>query len=240
MPPLRVGITPDGFVAPADRALRALAGVELTAATPAELAHRMRAHTLDAALLSPLDLARDASLLVVMPGPCVLSRGNSSAITVHFREGLHGVRSLAADPARQAEIVLARIILREEFDLDPVIVPVQDAPEVMLDRADAALLTGDPSMHYTPGHERSVDLVELWGELTDLPYVHGVLCARPDAVPPGLAESIAAAAPPPDADFTYAFDDSAEDALAEYFRYAYYHGMLPDVPEIALFGPDRE
>lgn len=240
MHPLRVGITPDGYVTPADRALRALAGVTLTAASPAELAHGVRAHTLDCALLSPLDIARDASLLAVMPGPCVISRGASSAVTVHFREGLHGVTTLAADPARQAEIVLARIILREEFDLDPAIVPVQDTPDAMLRRAEAALLAGDLSVRYTPEHDRSVDLVELWGELTDLPYVHGALCASSGAVPRDLARRIAAAAPGPEGNFSYALDEEAQDALAEYFRYAYYHGMLADVPEISLFGADPD
>ena len=36
--------------------------------------------------------------------------------------------------------------------------------------------------------------------------------------------------------YSYGFDDEAREALGEFFRYAFYLGILPDVPEIEVFG----
>ena len=36
--------------------------------------------------------------------------------------------------------------------------------------------------------------------------------------------------------YVYGFDDEAREALGEFFRYAFYLGILPDVPEIEVFG----
>jgi predicted solute-binding protein len=36
--------------------------------------------------------------------------------------------------------------------------------------------------------------------------------------------------------YEYGFGDEARQSLGEFFRYAFYLGILPDVPEIEVFG----
>jgi len=40
--------------------------------------------------------------------------------------------------------------------------------------------------------------------------------------------------------FSYDFGPDAEEGLKEFLRYAYYHGVLPDVPDVRWFGRNGE
>ncbi len=40
--------------------------------------------------------------------------------------------------------------------------------------------------------------------------------------------------------FSYDFTEEVEEGLQEFLRYAYYHGVLPDVPDVRWFGENRE
>jgi hypothetical protein len=97
--------------------------------------------------------------------------------------------------------------------------------------------------------------------MTDLPFVHLLCAARKEKYKKEIASllltsqelgaaslSVIAAQQskdlkrPVDAlerqleGYVYGFDDEAREALGEFFRYAFYLGILPDVPEIEVFG----
>jgi chorismate dehydratase len=263
----RLGIPGALFLSPLTTTLRRREGFMLTVDAPARNALRLRGHDLDAALLSPIDFAREGSLYRVVPGVAASSQSANSAITLHFREGLHDIATLAADPAVTSEIVLAKIILAEEFDVSPKIVPFQGPLDAMLGKADAALLAGDASLRETAVRHNVVDLVEAWGEMTDLPFAHCFWCAREEDLTEeeaktlrqageegtSLIDEIAADASshahssiPVAAlkahleTFSYDFSDEAQEGLKEFLRYAYYHAILPDVPDIRWFGESSE
>jgi predicted solute-binding protein len=228
---------------------------------------RLRERELDAALLSPLDFARESSDYRIVRGSAVSSPGADGSIVLVFREGVEQVTTLAADPTSFAEIVLARIILAEEFDLHPRIVPAATgSPAELLRHADAALLYGDAAFHARKETTRALDLVEAWAELTELPYVHGIWCGYEDALNAEDREVIAAChagasaartAMGPDvaeayrvspADvqeylgaFTYMEIPGIEEAIKEFASYAFFHGILPDVPDLRFYGdPDGD
>ena len=146
--------------------------------SPASLAIRLRENSVDAAMISPIDYAREGSLYRIVPRLAVSSRDASNAVILQFRQGIRTITSLAVRPHAIGDIILAKIILMEEFDVSPVIVPVGTAAGAMLERADAALITGDEALLLEAGQKNSIDLVEAWGEMTDLPYVHGMFCFR--------------------------------------------------------------
>ena len=259
----RLGIPGALFASPLTAHLRVAGNFKLMVDAPAHNSLRLREHGLDAALLSPIDYARDSSLYRVVSGVAVSSQSANSTITLHFREGLHGISTLAADPALTSEIILAKIVLAEEFDVSPRIVPFQGPLDMMLGRADVALLAGDVSLREAAVHRTVVDLVETWTEMTELPFVHYFWCAREEdltekdvqvlqqAREEGIAQidSIAAEAASHSLSsvpvaalkahlmtFSYTFPEEAEEGLKEFLRYAYYHGVLPDVPDIRWFG----
>ncbi len=263
----RLGVPGALFASPLTVPLRNASGFRLAVDAPGLNALRLRERNLDAALLAPIDFARDASLYRVVPGVAASSRSANSAITLHFREGLHGISTLAADPALASEIILAKIILAEEFDVSPKIVPFQGPLDLMLEKADVALLAGDSSLREAATHPNAVDLVEAWTELTELPFVHCFWCAREEELTETEVQALRQAgnegtaqlddiageaashslSPVPFAalkayleTFSYDFVPDAEEGLKEFLRYAYYHGVLPDVPDVQWFGRNGE
>jgi chorismate dehydratase len=263
----RLGIPAALFTSPLTVPLRAACNFTLMTDAPARNALRLREHGLDAVLLSPVDYGRESSTYRVVPGIAVSSQSANGAVTLYFREGLHKITTLAADPALTSEIILAKIILAEEFDVTPKIVPFQGPLDVMLGKADAALLAGDASLREANVRRNVVDLVEAWTELAELPFVHYFWCAREEdlteqdvgalqlAREEGMAlfDEIASEASAhalssiPIATlkahletFSYDFPEEAQEGLKEFLRYAYYHGVLPDVPDVRWFGTDEE
>ncbi|MDH4068791.1 MAG: hypothetical protein OEV30_00050 [Ignavibacteria bacterium] len=219
------------------------------------VARMLRRREVDVAFVSPMEYARESSEYRILPGYSVSSL---SGIKLCFREGLRTIRSLAADPSRISEIVLAQIVLREEFESRPSIVPIVDAAvDTMLEKAEGALwLPGQTGQTPPPA---ALDLVEAWGEMVQLPYVHGVLCVREDfpasdgrayLLESDLVEEVRRVEyllPGPPELLTilegceYALDEPAREGIAEFLRYAHYHGMIRDVPSVRMYSaPDEE
>ncbi len=263
---LRLGIPVDFYTAPLVVPLAASDAFVRHADTPARLALALREKKLDAAFLSPLEYARDSSLFEVIPGAGASSSVSTGTVSLIFRsEHLHSVSTIAIDPSFPSEIVLARIILAEEFELTPTFVPATGSVDDMLARAEAVLLAGDASLRAVDVHPNRIDLVEAWTEMTGLPYVHGLWVVPSGTATPELAQvlqdaarkaydtvdTITGSAPPSlfpgrnqaaltDYLNAFAYDLSEEclDSVQEFMRFAYYHGVLPDVGELNLYSPD--
>lgn len=139
----------------------------------------------------------------------------------------------------------------------PELVAAPGRLEEKLAKADAALI-----VHLGADLPRSpdvfaLDLVEEWVDLTDLPYPHGFWVGHDDAVTEALVAALTDAraagqsnldmiaeavsrtsGSPPDqitsylSDFSYELDDAVQDGISEFFRYAYYHGVLGDIPDL--------
>ncbi len=132
--------------------------------------------------------------------------------------------------------------------------------DTMLGKADAALLVDNVPKIYERAGTFTLDLVEEWNDLTDLPYVHGfwvgreeelleeeaqgLLTAKKNGIL--LREQIAQAVAQQQnfplnemtqyiSSFSYDFGEREEESLAEFIHYAYYLGVIGDVPEIRFF-----
>ncbi len=247
-----IGIPADISCRPFRDALRSAGGFEIVLDAPASLARRLEHRELNGALLSPIDFARNASEYLIVPGSAVSSQSGNESIVIHFREGVKAVRTLAVQPVSASDIILAKILLAERFDIEPRIMPLTGSLDAMLARADAALLAGDAALGSALERPEALDLVEEWIAATDLPYVHGFWCAREKmltdderTVLGGLGSRVADPAPesggPSPLDlFSYDFPENVQEGIREFLRYAYYHGILPDVPDLRFFGSEDE
>ena len=263
---LRIGVPVDFYTAPLVVPLAGTDAFVRHADTPARLALALREKKLEAAFLSPLEYARDSSLYEIIPGAGASSSVATGTVSLIFRsEHMHSVHTIAIDPAFSSEIILARILLAEEFELEPQYVPATGSVDDMLARADAVLLAGDASLRAVDVHPNRIDLVEAWTELTDLPYVHGVWVVPTgtgtqeiatllqDAAHKALetVPTITGSAPPslfPHQNptsladylnaFSYDLTDEDVDGFQEFMRFAYYHGVLPDVGDINFYSPE--
>jgi chorismate dehydratase len=246
--------------------------VDLFTDLSSQNALRLKSRELDAALLSPIDYARNSDEYLVVPNICVGSTGNHTLL-LHFREGLRKINTVATDIGLTSELVLAKILLIEKYDTNPQFIPMApvktmaSSPDVaaMLARADAALLVGGPSLFSSLDTKCTIDLVEEWGDLTGLPYVHAIWLSYRDSLTPSkvylLKQScdeglrhlpdIALAASregqgTPEvcenylASFNFNLDEETIESLSEFFRYAFYHGILDEVPEIRFYPPELE
>jgi chorismate dehydratase len=241
----RLGIPPHSFCKPLVHEFGGGDLFDIIVDVPTVLAVRLREHDLDAAFLTPLDYARESPEYRIVPGVAVSSQNASNVVLLHLKEGIHGVTSLAVNASASSEIVLAKIILAEEFDVAPAIVPMHRPLDDMLVKADASLLVGDDALRLPPLQYRALDLVEAWSELTDLPYVHGLWCGRDDGLTPVEIQAIQHARDR-DAEhvdeytraFSYDFGEDVAAGLREFLQYSYYHGVLPEVPDLRFYPID--
>ena len=238
---------------------------ERQAGVPAHHALQLRRRELDAALLTPVDYARDSSALVIIPGLGVSSRDATGVITLIFRDSLHTVATVAIDPSSASEIVLTKILLAEQIDLEPSFVPAAGPIQERLGRADAALVVGDLALNLASRYPNRIDLVEAWTDMTDLPYVHGIWCATDGALNAAHAQSLRRAGERGAASldalaanhvgerfpglsaadlsaylhtFSYTLTDEDLDGFGEFLRYSFFHGIVPDVAELRFLDED--
>jgi predicted solute-binding protein len=261
----RLGASPHLYCEPVIVRLKADDGFELTVDAQTRNAIKLRQHDLDAAFLSPIDYARESSEYTIVPGVAVSSDKATQSVVLHFREGIRSVRTMAVDPSSTSEIILAKILLEEQFDTAPTIIPAHGPLQVMLQRADSALLVGDPSLQEAGGNQNRIDLIEAWNDLTELPYVHGFWCAREEDLTRVQARKLQEALQQgvtmfdeiarsgggqhllhesPEfiktylESFSFELADEAEEGLREFIRYAYYHGVLPDIADLNYYSFD--
>lgn len=263
--PFRLGVPSDLFAMPLVMPLANRAGAVLQPDTPVRHAIALREQRIDAAFLSPLEYARESSLYEIIPAAAASSSVATGTVSLIFREEhLQTIGTVAVDPAYSAEIILAKIILAEEFELRPQFVPTTGTADEMLRQADAVLLAGDASLRAVDAHPNRIDLVEAWTEMAGVPYVHGLWAARSGHLQPedvswiqeaartgsGTLDEIAGRMPTASfpgqntaflTDYLHAFsyDLTGEDVdgLQEFIRFAYYHGVLPDVCDINIYSP---
>jgi predicted solute-binding protein len=221
------------------------------------------------AFLSPLDYARHGSEYRIIPGLSVSSNSRTNTIQLYIKHQIHKIHTLAVDVRCTREIILAKIILLEKYtDLTSEQVPIQYLPMLpdvtaMLEKADAALV-----VNFAPkpisGHDQfSIDLVDEWFDLTELPFLHGFWVGRDEDISSADIQTLLRARDqgflhhsdlaveetsrlsiPEEIvedyfeSFSYEFGEDQEASLSEFSRYAYYHGVIPDVPDINFFELD--
>ncbi len=142
-------------------------------------------------------------------------------------------------------------------------IPMMPDLQAMLSKADAALIVNFTPSKPSETTEYSLDLVEEWSDMTGLPYVHGFWVAREEDLTQdhlrglirakdegieakdemvraivrrsGLSEAVAAEYVEA---FQYDFGQEQIDSITEFNSYAFYHGVIGDIPELNFFGMD--
>jgi chorismate dehydratase len=154
---------------------------------PSECADRLASGAADIGLVPIAALATIPGLRV-LPGCTIASKGRVRSLLLVHREGqsLGSLRSVAADTASRTTLAYARILFHKWGNPDVAFLPMAADLDTMLDRADAAIVIGDPALmaleERANRHERSGeelvyrDLAEEWRALTGLPFVSAVWC----------------------------------------------------------------
>ncbi len=224
-----------------------------------------RSEEIRSAFLSPIDYARHGAEYCIVPGICVASSQPTNTIQLVLKSELHSINTVAIDVRFTSEIILAKIILEEKYRTDPSrtnlqFIPMMPDIDAMLAKADAALLINETPVVRNTSDYFTLDLVEEWNDLTDLPYVHGFWVGREEELSEQEAEALISAkkngilqhkliaqqvtkqqnSSVEDitqylSSFSYNLGEREEESLVEFIHYAYYHTVLGDVPEIRYF-----
>jgi chorismate dehydratase len=159
---------------------------DLSFCLPSECADRVRAGTADLGLIPVIEMARQSALAV--PGTGIACDGAVRSILLFAKTPWREIRRLAVDNGSRTSVMLARIILRERFGVEPEIVVRRPQLEPMLAEADAALIIGDPALRLQPERiaYEHLDLGAEWKLLTGLPMVFALWCGP--VIPAGAEE----------------------------------------------------
>ena len=152
---------------------------------PSQCADKLASGEADIGLVPIASLATIPGLRI-LPGCTIASKGRVRSLLLVRRanRSLANLRSVAADTASRTTLAYARILFHQWGNSDVPFVPMAADLDAMLDRADAAIVIGDPALmaleeqanRFERTGEELVyhDLAQEWKALTRLPFVSAV------------------------------------------------------------------
>lgn len=143
---------------------------------PSELAKKLQADELDAALVSITEvLFHDR--YDILDGIAVASLGEVKSVFLAHRQPLEEIREIYCDPASLASLNLLKVLLAER-GLKPELKPLPDYATAA--SHDNVFMIGDPAINFllAPQEHEIWDLGDAWNELTHLPFVFAVWALR--------------------------------------------------------------
>lgn len=254
----RIGAVHDVHVQPLVQSFQSSSpsSEELLFDTPSSHIERLLEKELNAAFVSPMDYALNSSDLILLPDVGVSSFGFSEMLRLYLRGDTHELSTMAVGTVAAVDVVLSRIVLGEKYDSAPTIVPVLGTIDNMLTKGDCALVSEERILSGLPDRP-FIDIVDEWSDITELPFVHTICVMRNDSYTKELHDVLLNAQEQGrrslDAiarllaeqrtlsneklssflsHLTYGLDDGSKQSLEEFYRMAFYYGMLSDVPEI--------
>jgi chorismate dehydratase len=160
---------------------------------PSECADRLASGASDIGLVPIAALATTPGLRI-LPGCTIASKGHVRSLLLVRRASrpLAKIRSVAADTASRTTLAYSRILFHKWGNPEVPFLPMAADLDAMLERADAAIIIGDPALmaleecanRFERTGEELVyhDLADEWRKLTGLPFVSavwGIACSSP-------------------------------------------------------------
>lgn len=216
----------------------------------------------DIVITPALDYGRHLGMVdyALIPGFGVTAGGFAGVMKIVFNAGLETIDRLAVRDASHASVIIAQMLLVEKHGIEPDLVEVSGDADlsVMLEVADGALLSGDDALFSPASLTQVLDLADEWEDVNEtfLPYalawgregivpqpvIDEFLAARDQAVLTLADRSVGHTHQAEAAEFyqrylkgdiRYALTETeATDVLNPLFHYAFYHGIINDIPSI--------
>lgn len=151
---------------------------------PAKCAELLHGGKVDLGLIPAIEYLRGDYAIV--PDIAIASDGDVATVAVFTRKPMSEVQTLALDLSSRTSVALTRILCAKRWNITPKFTPAEPDLEAMLQRADAALVIGDPAFEIDPvkHHVTKVDLGGEWKALTGLPFVYAMWVGRPGVISP--------------------------------------------------------
>jgi len=178
---------------------------DLSFTVPSQCAEALRSGAADIAIIPAIEYQR-ISGLVVLPDLAIASKNCVRSLLIIAKKPIEQVRSIALDRSSRSTQALTRILAAEYWKIEPEYFETDPDLRGMLEKADAALLIGDPALRVSVAIEKKstvgsqgravcqaatlglmsdailhiYDVVGEWRKFTSLPAVMAVWAARPE------------------------------------------------------------
>jgi len=148
---------------------------------PAKCAELLHEGKVDLGLIPAIEYLNGDYCIV--PDISIASDGEVTTVAVFTRLPIADVKTLALDLSSRTSVALTQVLCAKRWGIRPSFTPAEPDLEAMLDRADAALMIGDPAFDIDPARRgvTKIDLGVEWKALTGLPFVYAMWTGRPGA-----------------------------------------------------------
>lgn len=164
---------------------------DLSFTVPSQCAEALRTGAVDLAIIPAIEYQRERGL-VLLPDLSISSKKTVRSLLLIAKKPLKDLRRVALDKSSRSTQALTRILCAKRWGIAPEFFEAEPDLPAMLEKADAALLIGDPALQLAlsgsefaklaRGTELCVhDLVEEWRALTNLPAVLAVWAGRAES-----------------------------------------------------------
>lgn len=160
---------------------------------PAKCAELLQEGKVDLGLIPAIEYLRDDYRIV--PGVSIASDGEVATVAVFTRRPIADIKTIALDLSSRTSVALTRVLCGRHWGISPSFTPAEPDLDAMLNRADAALVIGDPAFDIDPGKRgvTKIDLGAEWKAMTGLPFVYAMWTGRPGAATAGQCRALQAA-----------------------------------------------
>ena len=190
---------------------------DLSFTVPSQCAEALRSGAADIAIIPAIEYQRIPNL-VVLPDLAIASQNRVRSLLIVSKKPIQQVRSIALDRSSRSTQALTRILASEHWKIDPDFFETEPDLHMMLEKADAAMLIGDPALRLCIAIEKKssvslqgravceaatlgitsaeilhvYDVVGEWRKFSSLPAVMAIWAARAEVVTPEVIADFAA------------------------------------------------
>jgi chorismate dehydratase len=189
---------------------------DLSFTVPSQCAEALSAGAADIAIIPAIEYQRIPNL-VILPDLAIAARNCVRSLLIVAKKPIEQVRSIALDRSSRSTQALTRILAEEHWKIAPEFFETEPDLPAMLERADAAMLIGDPALRISIAIEKKstvspggravcqaatlgitseilhvYDVVGEWHRFSSLPAVMAVWAARPEVITPEVLSDFAA------------------------------------------------
>jgi chorismate dehydratase len=163
---------------------------ELSFTVPSQCAEQLRAGLVDVAIIPAIEYQRIPGL-AILPDMAIASKKEVRSLLIVSRRPIRQVTSMALDRSSRSTQALTRILCDGYWRIAPEFMEAAPELKTMLQRADAALLIGDPALRFAVETEPHSQRVANRSSQTAPPHppIHGWMCrAEAAGLSPDLGE----------------------------------------------------
>ena len=157
---------------------------------PAKCAELLHEGKVDLGLIPAIEYQRGDYAIV--PGVAIASHGDVATVAVFTRKPMQQVETIALDLSSRTSVALTRVLCAKHWKIAPKFTPAEPDLEAMLQKADAALVIGDPAFEIDAAKHgvTKIDLGGEWKAMTGLPFVYAMWVGRSGAASPAQCRAL--------------------------------------------------